>query len=160
MAFVGSLAALVLVVLIAKVYARRDAARAAARAEADARALRWFRFSHEIREEWELDLKAMVLRFTRLEGAMGGADPVLYDVVRQDDAVWLMKMTAESRQTQVLNLEDRLALRPLAEPDLEQVDRVALARLKRETSWQGVPASFAADLEAHYQAFLRAFPDK
>lgn len=78
----------------AKARARRAQKRA--RREQERGELRWFSYSREIREKWDVDFERMQLRVERNDASGVAPEPSLYELQRDPAGGWLMRPASDS----------------------------------------------------------------
>ena len=71
--------------------ARASRAQKRARREQERGELRWFSYTREIREKWDVDFKPMQLRVGREDASGVAPEPSLYELDRDPAGAWLMR---------------------------------------------------------------------
>jgi len=83
-----------------KAQGRARAARKQARLEQEGREPHLLSLTREIREKWDVDLEAMMLRLTRAELGSATPQPIIYRLERTTTGDWLMRQDAAHSELQ------------------------------------------------------------
>jgi hypothetical protein len=101
----------------------------------------------------EADFQAMTLSLVRVDDLLLSEEPALFDLSEDPAGRLRMRLSDDSRQIMVANIEGRLT-DPNREPAAERGDREKLARL-HEGDWASIPLAFAQALDERYAAYVR-----